>query len=250
MRIRHRAVAAHARPDADATTRAGPALSRPCRRATSFCSQRRNANRIGTPIGSRTSSSRHRALGAVEVAVERARAHAPQAAQVLDRRLFGAAPITFAKLGHRQQAGVTGGRQHRSPSRQVEPGLAVDALEARLAVRPQLRQRPAQQQVRGQHQRLLDLERVAHRADQQRLEAPHQPARRARPLAHQLVERAGALRGQRGLDQGRSQRHTIMRGRRSAHIARALVGGGCLWHGRASSLRRSPRASRTWDCGV
>jgi hypothetical protein len=176
----------------------------------------------------------HRAFGAVEVAVERARAHAPQPAQVLDRRLVEPAPVALAKLGHRQQAGVAGGRQHRSPGRQVEPGLAVDALEARLAVRPQLRQRPAQQQVRGQHQRLLDLEGVAHGADQQRLEAPHQPARSARPLAHQLVERAGALRGQRSFDQGRSQRHTIMRGRRGAHIARALVGGGCLWHGRAS----------------
>jgi len=166
---------------------------------------------------------------AVQVAVEAARRHIPQAAEVVERGLVGAAAVAPRKVGHLQKASLAGQRQHGPPAGQLQPRLGRDRRLGGQAIGPKLSHAPAQQQTG--HIGRMAAEGVTGASADEPFQAAHQPARRTRALVHQFGERALALRRQRsvqqGLDAHLARRGPRIGGRQVGRQGAARSGAGC-----------------------
>ena len=226
-------------------------LSRPWRRATSFCSQRRSANahrhadRLahqqlapscawrGRGGGRTCSGPRSRArTGSRSPARRRGAGSARETRAPPAGRRNRWPPASVAKPTSRARpCGRCPRSSARGPAATASaPSAAAGPRPAPAAARPRARRPPCRPATAGSA-----ASTSAPRA------AAGAPARRAcRRAARPARPRSGS----------KPAPHHHARQAKRAHRARA-----CRWRvslawSRVDSLRRSPRASRTWDCGV
>ena len=144
----------------------------------------------------------HAAPRLVQVAVERARADVPQAAQVVDGGFVGAPAVAGVEPGDGQHAEMAGEGQERPPAGALQPGGVVDGGVERRDVGTQPRRRPAQQQ--GDRLAVVGIgaQRVAGRSEHRLQVAPGEPERGAPALAEEIAEAAFARRREGAYQQG------------------------------------------------